>query len=464
MPEPYNYTGILAQQPTGGMADIVKQALFGEQQRQQNENTLAQQQIALDNAKAAQAVAQEQRARQVAAWQAVVKDPNPQNVGLYMMAVPEQADAFKKGWDVLDQANKDSELRTGADAVAALNQGNYDQAKAVLTARRDAEAKAGGDPAHWDALINLIDGDPAHARALGNIIMAQMAGPDKFAEAYAQMGGEQRAQDKAPAELKTAESEAAIKGAEAAAKPQMIQSDLDTQKAQRTKMANDSAIAFTNAQTAQGQLALDREKLATEAQLKMAEIEANAGKLSDSALKIVNDAATASSSAQMLADREDALAERIKSSGMSWGPFASLSGFLQQNGFSDGSAQLRAEWQQLKNNAALANRKNMPGAMSDADRNFLLKGFPGDNAAPSYIARFLGVMAKGQRAEASYQDALATWASANGSLGPARSPIVVNGMRVPAGMTFAAFMAAMAKISPSGPPPDAQGVIDRARK
>jgi hypothetical protein len=66
-------------------------------------------------------------------------------------------------------------------------------------------------------------------------------------------------------------------------------------------------------------------------------------------------------------------------------------------------------------------RANMPGAMSDADRKFLLQGLPQSNASGAYISHWLETMAHAQEVNAKMADRKASWISANGNLGTSKA-------------------------------------------
>lgn len=492
MAEPYNYLGLLGGPDSLRIAPVVQDAITGQQVQQQNANKLLIQNQQLDEAKRADEArkamatiattpnlddtqfeqllapiaqadpnaAQQMRAqRQMSGHLAqVMQDPNPRNIGMFSMRYPEMGKQIETAYSTMNKAEQDSVFRTATDAYGMLMNGNAEGAGKLVQAHIDADKAAGINTSAYESLAQMIHDSPKQAAGLAGMMIVGRVGPEKFGEAFKNFSEGKRSDALLP-------SDVAIKQTEAQYAPQKAESDLASADATRTRMAAQTANEIVANQISQGRLALDTEALATNTQLKLAELDQGRTNLDAGASKLVNDSAAASTEATMLADREEDLASRVEHSGMQGNILGNTAEFWKSvTGSQDGYTQLRAEWAQIKNNAALANRRNMPGAMSDADRNFLLQGFPANNADPKYIAKFLKTMAKAQRSISAFEDSKAVWVSQNRNLGPASGPLVINGMRIPKGMTFAQAQSALSKITRTDLPGDAQGVVERSRK
>jgi hypothetical protein len=194
-----------------------------------------------------------------------------------MTRYPALAEHLGKAFNVMDQAQKQNLLDFNSRVYAAQQSGNNDLAAQLL---RD---RAAADPAgaqHYNTMADLIEKSPATARTITALSLASAMGPDKFAEAFSKIGGEQRAQAlqpdverKAKADATTAEADATIKGEQAKLAPQTALLDLqkkgwDIKKIQEdieiSKQSN--RIAAMNAATAREGNDLKRKELSLKVQ------------------------------------------------------------------------------------------------------------------------------------------------------------------------------------------------------
>ena len=170
--------------------------------------------------------------------QAVAGNPNATGAdyaGL-ITRYPQLSEQLKRGWDILDDQQRQSRLDQSGQVFAALQSGQPEIAKDLLKEIQTA-AKNSGDTrtaASSEGLRRLIDVDPNAAKTATGLMLASQVGPEKFAEAFGKIGAEQRAQAMAPAELRRAEAQAgeaesvqAIKAAEAKTAPQKFALDLE---------------------------------------------------------------------------------------------------------------------------------------------------------------------------------------------------------------------------------------------
>jgi hypothetical protein len=456
-----DYTSQIFNPNSGGMADVVQRAILGQQQQGQNENILAQQQQALDVAKANAEAAAQQRARATAAWQAVHADPSAHNVAQYMLAVPDQAEAFQKGWNLLNAGERESNTRTAVDIKAALDAGKPDVARNIITTRRDADVKAGGDPSHWDTYLKLLDGDPGHSKALANIIVAGALGPDKFAEAYGQMGKEGRDQELQPGIVAKGTAEAAKAGVEAQYAAPKIESDLRNDEAQRKRWDAQTQNEIGQLKLGWAKQNLDADTLETTTALELEKLRESGRAVTGVSLSEMTKSVGAAQSGEMMANQSEDLADKIAGSGARGGMGSSWAEWMKRNtGMQDPVSMLRAQYQQVINQQAIKNLP--PGPASDKDIQFARQAFPKPTDPPEYVAKFLKGLAKMQRIAATGDARRADWISANGDIGTAKDDLEVGGVLVPKGTTFIEFNRNQVGVDRKKElPPGIAGLVDK---
>jgi hypothetical protein len=429
MPQPFDYLGAMGGPPR--VAEAVQNAVFGEQQRQQNANALDQQAFQLQQAQRQAALAEQRRQAMSQDFGTLMAQPNGASVGRFMMTYPEAAEGLKKGWDTLSGAQREAGVKTSADVHGYLSAGNPTGAIDILQRHMEAAKTTGEDVSAYPQVIEMIRQDPQHALAWSAINLASALGPEKFADNYKAIGGEQRDNEVQPYKVAQEAADASIKGTEAQYKPSMIQSDLETQASNRERQAAQTANEVAR-------LGLDRDALESNISLKLEEIDRAGTQLDAGGRQAVNAAVGESVSASALADRMNGLAEQISSTPMPSGWNASFREKAKGAfGDQDPVSALRAEYNQLVNAQAVKNLP--PGPASDKDIQMAKQGFPPANASPEYLASFLRGMGKLQLAVAAGADRKTNWLSANGSLAPARRDMDVGGVMIPAGTTYAEF-------------------------
>lgn len=216
----------------------------------------------VDAQRQAQQVALQQAAQQQADLRTLSSNPNAgaSDYAAIMTRYPALAENLGKAFKVMDEGQQKSLLNFQSRVYAAQQSGNNDLAVELLRERAKADP---GQAQHYTTMADLIEKSPSTARTVTALSLAGAMGPDKFAEAFAKIGGEQRAEEQAPADLRKknadatkAEGEAVIKTEEAKVAPQTVLLDLqkkgwDIRKIQEdidiAKQAN--RIAAMNAQT-----------------------------------------------------------------------------------------------------------------------------------------------------------------------------------------------------------------------
>lgn len=355
-----------------------------------------------------------------------------QDYASMMVKYPQMSEHFKKSWDVLSADQQINKLNHATQVYAALQTGNPtvasqlldDQAKALRNSGKDADAKAA------ETMSQMIQLDPTSAKTTAGLMLSSIMGPDKFATTFGTLGDQQRAQDQAPATLATKEAEAAVKGSEAVIK------GVEARNApQKTALDNANTQSQINERSAR--LGLDRDKLTSEFQLKMAEMNP-AFKLDDGAKKLINDFTIGAVASDQSAGQMLDLANRLEQSGAASGATAKgYEMYKSLTGNQDAVTALRQEYVRLR--SGQVSKMLPPGPASDKDIEIAMSGFPSDTTDPQTMAKFIRGMAKLQQYDGVLNTAKAEWVNSVGHLGKPKSDIEIEGVKVPAGSTFTDF-------------------------
>lgn len=479
MAQPYDYFGLMGGAANiGGVVPSIQNTLLGQQNIQQNQNVLATQERA-ELARIALAAATDPNAtpevRDQAMGQLQQNDPaqasalraqmqqrqalgtyfqNPTAKGTMQLITnfPALKDEIAKGWEVYSGAGKEAKLAATADAYAYLQAGDAPGAIKIVRDHMEADKAAGLDVNGYEDLIEAIQTNPKTGLAIAGLMLSVGAGPEKFAESYGKVRDTARSDELQPSAVRKAGADATTAEVGAQYAPQKIESELATAGAQRTRWAAQTANEVADLAIKRDGLELDRDKLTSGIQLELEKLDRTGVQLDAGARQAVNTAVGESATAQALADRMGALAERMAASGASSGWKARIAeagkGVF---GGQDVVSGLRAEYNQLVNAQAVKNLP--PGPASDKDIQLAKQGFPPDSANTDYLASFLRGMAKMQQAVGASSDRKANWIASNGSLAPARRDTEVGGVRVPAGTTFNEFNGNAAKRGRQGETP-----------
>jgi hypothetical protein len=195
-----------------------------------NESEQHQQKLQAELQKAA--LAQQAAVQQQADLRTLSMNPNAgaSDYASMMTRYPSLAEHLGKAYKVMDEGQQKNLLNFQSRVYAAQQSGNNDLAVELLRERAKADP-AGAQ--HYTTMADLIEKSPSTARTITALSLASAMGPDKFAESFAKIGGEQRAEDQAGADLRkktadaaTAEADATIKGEQAKLAPQTALLDL----------------------------------------------------------------------------------------------------------------------------------------------------------------------------------------------------------------------------------------------
>lgn len=349
-----------------------------------------------------------------------------------MVKYPQLAEHFKKSWDVLSADQQQSKLSHSVQVYSALQAGQPDIAVKLLQRQADALKNSGKaeEAQAAEHLAQFVQLDPNSAKTTAGLQLSSIMGPDKFATTFGTLSEQQRAQELQPSKVAQSEAEADIKGVEAGNAP--------------VKTALENANIKSQIAERSGRLGLDRDKLQSEIELKLAEMNP-AFKLDGEAKKIVNDSTIAAVAADQSSANMLDLANRLEQSGAGSGSLAKGHELYKSiTGNQDAITGLRQEYVRLRSTQTM--KLLPPGPASDKDIQLALKGFPDETTDPKVMASFIRGMAKLQQYDSVLNTAKAEWVNSVGHLGRAKSDISVDGVKVPAGSTFTDFTKQFMKI------------------
>ena len=428
MPQPYDYTSAFA-----GVPDPSQALVQGLQQG----NGIQQMQIQ----QAQQQAQMRQQAMQAQVINALISKqaPTADDYARATLVVPGLREHFKQSWDMHNADQQQSSLAEIGQVHAALTAGQPQFSVDILRNRAAALKNSNGDPQHIKAAEDMaatIEANPAFARSLTGMKLASIPGGDKVLANLGAIGQEDRAAAKAPIELRTAAAEATSKEAAAAVAPQVEAQKLETG-------AWGNANTRSQIEERSARLGLDKDKLTTETQLKITELQQKFGELPEYVAKDINAATTESIAAQQSAAKMHDLAGQIDAAASELGGgVTAKAGELWKKTFGSQNelTRIRSEYSRIVTPAAMAAYKQVAsGSTSDKDIETAMVGVPKDTDSPERLASFLRGAAKLQVYGSVLNNAKAEWLGAVKSLGNAKSDIEVDGVKVPAGSTFKQF-------------------------
>lgn len=256
--DPINYLGMIQQGVGGGIGEAITSGL---------RTGAAIQEFRAQRNQADQA------AQYAADVQAAFNSGDARAFAALSAKYPQQREAFKQSWDMLNKDQQDQEFGTGVQVWNALGSGRADVAKSLLDQHIAALKNAGDDTSDLENIKRSIDADPRQARNMIGLSLSAID-PDRWGK----IATEQRSAESAPFEL----SEKAAKAQKAAVDAKFAESkavqDLSKGGWEIQKLANDinisklnSQIAAMNAQTSREGNDLKRQELQLKLQDKVRE-------------------------------------------------------------------------------------------------------------------------------------------------------------------------------------------------
>lgn len=347
-----------------------------------------------------------------------------------MTQIPSLSEHLARAWSTKNTAQQQAQASDLLQWGSALKSGRPDIVVDMLNRRADAMEASGGETPESKALRVHAQTVEAHPEfALGQIQALLSANPNgkEAATTLASFGAEKRAEDAAPVDLETKRAEAKIKGADATTALEKNVWDIANVKSQ---VADRSA-----------RLGLDRDKLTTDTQLKLTELQQKFGELPEFVAKQVNEATTDAMAADQSAKKMLDLAAQLEKEGGGYGAFSTAGEWIKRvTGNQNEMSRLRAEYNRMVTPAAMAAYKQVAsGSTSDKDIETAMTGVPKDTADAATMGAYLRGVAKLQAYDAVLQNAKSEWLGAVRSLGKSKTDVEIDGVKVPAGTTFKNF-------------------------
>jgi hypothetical protein len=383
------------------------------------------------------------------------------------MVLPEtQAKSVRESFNLLSGERQNAALQQSGQVFSAFRSGQPEIAISLLDRQIEGKRNSGDEEGakFLETWRNVAKENPKATEDYFGFTISQMPGGDKVIESAVKLGGELRAQAKAPAELTqaiaaadkavseatTAQATATNAAEKAAADAAKATADANAAKV-KAKYAEQVEIAGLNKSNwdinnlrsqigdRSARLNLDTQKTAADVAEKMSSIQSKLNDIPADTRKLINESATLSATSKQSAEQFNDLAKRLDEAGGGYGVFSSASDFLKKGaGFQGGMTQLRQEYTRLRNTAAI--KSLPPGPATDKDIAMALKGFPSDNASAGDLSSFLRGMAKLQDVDASINNAKTDWlAQNNGTLTRAKNTFVAGDYATKPGETFNDF-------------------------
>jgi hypothetical protein len=383
------------------------------------------------------------------------------------MVLPEaQAKSVRESFNMLSGERQQNALQQSGQVFSAFRSGQPEIAISLLDRQIEGKRNSGDEEGakFLETWRNVAKENPKATEDYFGFTISQMPGGDKVIESAVKLGGELRAQAKAPAELTqaiaaadkavaeatTAQATATNAAEKAAADAAKATADANAAKV-KAKYAEQVEIAGLNKTNwdinnlrsqigdRSARLNLDTQKTAADVAEKMSSIQSKLNDIPADTRKLINESATLSATSKQSAEQFNDLAKRLDEAGGGYGVFSSASDFLKKGaGFQGGMTQLRQEYTRLRNTAAI--KSLPPGPATDKDIAMALKGFPSDNASAGDLSSFLRGMAKLQDVDASINNAKTDWlAQNNGTLTRAKNTFVAGDYATKPGETFNDF-------------------------
>lgn len=178
----------------------------------------------LDQAKAEAAAKELEYSKDL---QRAFSDPTPQSFAMLSAKYPQQREAFKQSWDMLDKGQKEEQYKEGVSIYSALQKGNVDIAKNMLDTRIEAMTKNGEDTSVFSDMRQRLDSDPLTVQSSIGFTLSALDPErwNKVAEASTAM-------TRKGEEIRKLSAETSLKQIEADYAPKKIAAEINLTKAQ----------------------------------------------------------------------------------------------------------------------------------------------------------------------------------------------------------------------------------------
>lgn len=172
--------------------------------------------------------------------QETFNNPRPEAFAALIAKYPQQREAFKDTWGILDKAQQDAEFGEAAEVYSALEY-NPEIAKSIVDKRIVAMQNSGEDASHLEQIRVMLDRNPAVVKNQLAFTLSSID-PDKWVK----MSGELRDRTKAPYELTEAQAKAQKAAVESNFAESQAAADLTKKGWEIAKLQADVDVAKEN--------------------------------------------------------------------------------------------------------------------------------------------------------------------------------------------------------------------------
>lgn len=187
--------------------------------------------------------------------QAYLANPTAQGAAAMSVKYPQQREAYKQSWDMLNTDQKDQQFSAGTQAYSAIQNGKPDIAVGILDKQIEAMKNSGQDPASLVEIKRTIESDPKGAAASIGLALSSLE-PDRWGKIASEM--RESAMD--PAKQTEAQAKAQKAAVDAKYAESAAVQDLAKGGWEISKMQNDMQVSRQNSQIAALNANISREK------------------------------------------------------------------------------------------------------------------------------------------------------------------------------------------------------------
>ncbi|OWQ83601.1 hypothetical protein CDN99_26080 [Roseateles aquatilis] len=384
-----------------------------------------------------QQVALQQQQMLQKAYTTLATNPNPTaaDYSKLMLLDPKSSEGIQRAWTARNDAQQKAFVADLGQYGAALVNGQPQIVVDMLNRKADAIENTAGGPTDESRstrdLAKVAGANPEFA--LGKVLALLNGNENGKAVAESLLKMQTRPDEvrKVAADADTAEAEAKIRTAAAAVAPQT-----EAQKLQTGAWNNANTRSQIEERAAR--LGLDKDRLTSDMQLKLTELNQRFGQLPDDTRTLVNNSTLGAVSSEQAVQQYQQLAAQIDQLGGSWGAGSGAKEWLKRaTGSEDTISALKREYTRMASQGVI--KLLPPGPASDKDIENAKAGIPDANASPEVLASYLRGMSKLSAYDAVLNNAKAEWAGEVRHLGKTPKDIEIDGIKVPAGTTFNDF-------------------------
>jgi len=108
-----------------------------------------------------------------------IEKPNAKTFAELTLKYPSQREAFSQSWKTLSKDQQDNEFLIGSKAFVALNNGNVDAAKEIVSQQITAAENSGQPTDKYKAMLTTLDSDPKIVQSQLGLILSNVD-PEKW--------------------------------------------------------------------------------------------------------------------------------------------------------------------------------------------------------------------------------------------------------------------------------------------